>query len=244
MPNTPVYSLPYPALSDPPNGAAQIQALAERVEATMSLAVVTTVTAVVSPVLGQVVFALDTLRAHRYTGSGWVPLNPNMPACVLVDNVDRSIPASTASWVGLAVVDEQTTISGNVMAVAGAGGTSSANSPTITIRESGLYDVGFRVTWATDGSNGAPVKVIGVTRNSTSASITRSTCLTSANAPTQGTTTQTEGQGVTADAVERFTAGEVLRPVCVASGAAFINSASTSFAQGGVSRFWAYKIRD
>ena len=32
MPVTPIYSFPYPALTDPPNGAAQIQALAEAVE--------------------------------------------------------------------------------------------------------------------------------------------------------------------------------------------------------------------
>lgn len=32
MPSTPIYLLPYPSLSDPPNGAAQIQALAEAVE--------------------------------------------------------------------------------------------------------------------------------------------------------------------------------------------------------------------
>lgn len=32
MPVTPIYGLPYPALSDPPNGPAQFQALAEEVE--------------------------------------------------------------------------------------------------------------------------------------------------------------------------------------------------------------------
>lgn len=32
MPTTPIYSFPYPALTDAPNGAAQIQALAEAVE--------------------------------------------------------------------------------------------------------------------------------------------------------------------------------------------------------------------
>lgn len=32
MPTTPIYGLPYPSLSDPPNGAAQIQALAEAIE--------------------------------------------------------------------------------------------------------------------------------------------------------------------------------------------------------------------
>lgn len=32
MPTTPIFSFPYPALTDPPNGAAQIQALAEAVE--------------------------------------------------------------------------------------------------------------------------------------------------------------------------------------------------------------------
>lgn len=33
MPFTPIYGLPYPSLSDPPNGPAQFQALAEAVEA-------------------------------------------------------------------------------------------------------------------------------------------------------------------------------------------------------------------
>lgn len=33
MPSTPIYGLPYPSLSDPPNGPAQFQALAEAVEA-------------------------------------------------------------------------------------------------------------------------------------------------------------------------------------------------------------------
>ena len=32
MPSTPIYGLPYPSLSDPPNGPAQFQALAEAVE--------------------------------------------------------------------------------------------------------------------------------------------------------------------------------------------------------------------
>lgn len=32
MPSTPIYGLPYPSLSDPPNGPAQIQALADAVE--------------------------------------------------------------------------------------------------------------------------------------------------------------------------------------------------------------------
>jgi hypothetical protein len=36
VPTTPIYGLPYPSLSDPPNGAAQIQALAEAVEAELS----------------------------------------------------------------------------------------------------------------------------------------------------------------------------------------------------------------
>lgn len=34
---TPIYGFPYPALSDPPNGAAQIQALAEAVEADLAV---------------------------------------------------------------------------------------------------------------------------------------------------------------------------------------------------------------
>jgi hypothetical protein len=36
MPTTPIFAFPYPALTDPPNGAAQIQALAEAVEAELN----------------------------------------------------------------------------------------------------------------------------------------------------------------------------------------------------------------
>jgi len=36
MPVTPIYALPYPALSDPPNGPSQFQALAEEVETELS----------------------------------------------------------------------------------------------------------------------------------------------------------------------------------------------------------------
>lgn len=41
MPNTPIYSFPYPALTDAPNGAAQIQALAQAVETTLNTQVST-----------------------------------------------------------------------------------------------------------------------------------------------------------------------------------------------------------
>ncbi|MFI5561499.1 hypothetical protein ACIA2T_19650 [Amycolatopsis japonica] len=37
MPSTPTYAFPYPALTDPPNGAAQIQALATQVESKLSI---------------------------------------------------------------------------------------------------------------------------------------------------------------------------------------------------------------
>lgn len=36
MPSTPIYGLPYPSLSDPPNGPAQFQALADAVETELS----------------------------------------------------------------------------------------------------------------------------------------------------------------------------------------------------------------
>lgn len=38
MPSTPTYNLPYPALSDPPNGAAAVQALAEGTEIALASA--------------------------------------------------------------------------------------------------------------------------------------------------------------------------------------------------------------
>lgn len=242
--NTPIWAIPYPVSTDPPNVPLHVENATKRIDTVMQLRVVSATSDVAAPYTNQIVFSATDLRMYRYTGSAWVPLNPSMPAGVLTDTVDRNYAASTASWIGLATVTEQSTISGNTMVAGGTGGTSSANSPTITIREGGLYEVGLRATFATDGSNGTPVKVIGVTVNSTSATITRANCLTSENAPTQAATTQSEGQGVTAMAEERFVVGDVLRPVMVASGSVWINSGSASLAQGGKARFWAHKIRD
>lgn len=63
MPTTPVYSFPYPALTDAPNGAAQIQALAEAVETriqSLNSTVTTNVATLANPARAQLRTATGT----------------------------------------------------------------------------------------------------------------------------------------------------------------------------------------
>lgn len=237
MPQTATYGLPYPALTDAPNVPGDMQALAARVEAVMSLAAVTSTSAVTSPVAGQVVFALDTLRAHRYTGSAWVPLNPNMPACVLINTQAQQITNNIDSFAQFDTVEEQTTISGNTMAATGTPG-------TITIREDGLYGYGFRGQWSVQQTGGD--RRCGITRNNGSPGYSLTTSIAYDSkpgggiAPPQGLSFQCTGQ-------KRLVTGDVLRPVVTQSSGnnLWIESSGAGGANGGgPARFWAWKIRD
>lgn len=73
MPATAV-GAPYPALSDPPNGAAQIQALAEWVD-DKALPRFTNTTArdaaIPAPVAGQLAFIITANRLQLFTSTGW-----------------------------------------------------------------------------------------------------------------------------------------------------------------------------
>jgi len=69
MPQTPTYSWPYPALSDPPNGAAQIEALAEAAESTVK-SLDTRLTKVETPVRCRV----------RFSGSFFLAAGANLMA--------------------------------------------------------------------------------------------------------------------------------------------------------------------
>lgn len=68
MGTTPSHSWPYPSVDDEPNGAAEIQALAEAVEATVN--------AIESDVTDLAAFAADTSAAMD--GSTWVPTLTNI----------------------------------------------------------------------------------------------------------------------------------------------------------------------
>lgn len=71
MPNTPVWSLPYPALTHAPNVPYDIQSLATALEGKLQVRVVTATTDVTVPYLGQVVFSTTDNLLYRYNGSAW-----------------------------------------------------------------------------------------------------------------------------------------------------------------------------
>ncbi len=216
MPQTANYALPYPSLTDPPNVPGDIQALAARMEVVMPLAAVTSTSAVTSPVNGQVVFALDTLRMHRYTGSSWVPLNPNMPAAVLINTQAQATTSGVDTFVQLDTIEEQTTIGGNAMAAAG----------------TSIDTTGERRC--------------GITRNNSSAgyslatSVAYTSMLPSGNGSPQGNGFECTGcKRLAVGDVLRPVATQS------SSGTRWIESSSVSGnTGGGPTRFWAYKIRD
>jgi len=71
MPSTPTFSLPYPALTDPPNGPTQMQALALQVEEVMSLRPVSSLPAA-GDYTNQLLLSTADNRFYRWTGSAWV----------------------------------------------------------------------------------------------------------------------------------------------------------------------------
>jgi len=84
MPVTPTYNFPYPALSDSPNGPAQIGALAlavedelERIDNAILPQVpwVSSLASIVNPISGMVAYLTTTRNFYRYVGSAtWVLL--------------------------------------------------------------------------------------------------------------------------------------------------------------------------
>lgn len=78
MPGTPNYALPYPAITDPPNGPAQMQALANATDTALlgkSIRVVSSTSDVAVPYVGMIVFSTTDNTLYRWTGTKWVLLN-------------------------------------------------------------------------------------------------------------------------------------------------------------------------
>jgi hypothetical protein len=67
MPQTPDFNLPYPALTDPPDGPAQLQALAEAVEAAINQAVADALADVPIITSGVELVSFSTATSHVRT---------------------------------------------------------------------------------------------------------------------------------------------------------------------------------
>jgi hypothetical protein len=77
VPNTTIQSLPYPALSDAPNGPSAIQGLAQAVETKLVMRFASASardSTVTSPTQGMLAWLDDTDIFTYYTGSAWVTL--------------------------------------------------------------------------------------------------------------------------------------------------------------------------
>lgn len=76
MAATSIAALPYPALTDTPNGAAQIQSLAQAVDTVVIPRFATTAArdaAITSPVAGQECWTTTPATFWHYSGTAWVP---------------------------------------------------------------------------------------------------------------------------------------------------------------------------
>ncbi|MFF5992574.1 hypothetical protein [Prauserella flavalba] len=155
MPNTPIWSLPYPALSDSPNVPTDMQALAEAAESAIAS-------------VDAEVAAVD----EKYA-----PLLVNAPGCLLLKTANQSIPTGAdtriANW---------TTTDGYNDTV---GGLAMADLLTgvVTIRETGVYDFEFRGVFGA-GVPQTGRRILYITRNSAAPSASN-TVAANTKVPTQ-----------------------------------------------------------
>ncbi|NIH81682.1 hypothetical protein [Amycolatopsis viridis] len=212
-----------------------MQALAEGVENQFlrTLRVVPSLPA--SGATNQLLVSSLDWRTYRWTGSAWVPLNPGMPACVLYNDTARGITTGTPQTVPMTGSEQNDSVGGNPM-------WSLAGDPySIVIRENGLYDIGVRGQWSADTTG---YRVLGITKNKASGGFAYANTVafnlmpSSTNAP--------EGNGQEATNRRRFVVGDVLRVNAgQTSGATrWLEGGTTGNNGGGLTTFWAIKIRD
>lgn len=96
MPTTPTYSLPYPALSDPPNGPGAFEALAEATETALDTKVGAAALATKAP-----------LASPTFTGVVTAPLVVNPPV-TLTDGPTPALNAALGSYFRLAAAGDRT----------------------------------------------------------------------------------------------------------------------------------------
>uniref|UniRef100_UPI003F49C0C7 hypothetical protein n=1 Tax=Amycolatopsis thermoflava TaxID=84480 RepID=UPI003F49C0C7 len=111
----------------------------------------------------------------------------------------------------------------------------------LIIRESGLYAYGCRGQWSADTVG---YRIMGVTKNRASGGFIRDATLAYTLLPSS--TNAAEGNGQEATGVDRLAAGDVLRMnVGHTSGSnRWLEGGTTGNNGGGLTRFWAYKIKD
>jgi hypothetical protein len=83
MPNTPLQTLPYPALSDPANGPVGFQNLAQAVEKKLVQVYVDATdraAKVTAPTAGMLCYLTTAARYELYNGTAWVPLGAGQQA--------------------------------------------------------------------------------------------------------------------------------------------------------------------
>lgn len=146
MANTPIAALPYPALTDSPNGPSQVQALANAVDTQVVPRFSTTTTrdaAITAPVAGMECWTTTPATHWYYSGTAWIVRGGSAYGrCRLRRAANQSIPNNTATSISWDTEDLDN------------GGYIAATSTTITIPTDlgGLYGITFNAVGATSTS--------------------------------------------------------------------------------------------
>jgi len=146
MANTPIATLPYPALTDSPNGPSQIQSLATALDSQLVPRYATTTArdaAITAPVAGQVCWTTTPATHWYYSGSAWVIVGGSTwGRCRLRRAANQSIPNNASTAISWDTEDQDS------------GGYITATSTTITIPTGldGSYDMTVVAVGTTGGS--------------------------------------------------------------------------------------------
>ncbi|MFD4196614.1 hypothetical protein [Amycolatopsis thermoflava] len=162
MPATPTFSLPYPAATDPPNVPLHMQQLAEAAETALASRSVKVVS--VLPASGdytaQIVFNATDLLLYRWTGTTWIKLDADKPACTVAVTGTKSIANNVDSDVPWDLAEENWSDgAGNPM------WSVSGPDTRVTIRRDGLYLAGFQINYLWVNATGK--RTATITRNNT-----------------------------------------------------------------------------
>ncbi|MEU0467219.1 hypothetical protein ABZ215_24730 [Amycolatopsis sp. NPDC006131] len=238
MPSTPTFGFRYPALTDPPNVPADMQELAEDVEGQFlkTLRVVSSLPA--SGATNQLLVSAVDWRVYRWTGTAWVPLNPSMPACVLYNDTARSISPGVPQTVPMTGFEQNDSVGGNPMWRPSSSG---GDDFALIIREAGLYDVGVRTQWSADTVG---YRVLGITKNKTTGGFAYANTVAYNLLPSS--TNAAEGNGQEATNRRRLAVGDVLRVNAghTSGSTRWLEGGTTGNNGGGLTTFWAIKIKD
>jgi hypothetical protein len=145
--NTPIATLPYPALTDSPNGPSQVQSLATALDSQVVPRFATTAArdaAITAPAAGQMCWTTTPATHWYYSGSGWIILGGGAYGrCRLRRVANQSVLTNAATAISWDTEDVDS------------GGYITAPSTTITIPASldGMYAITFRAAGATQPTN-------------------------------------------------------------------------------------------